>query len=242
MPIVKVNTGARGTKLPRLEGENEDVFPGSSLAVIGLWIYVLRARFAPDPAHPLPWVWEEDLRAEDDQDGDPPPDGSPRKVQIESAYNVEKQARNYYPSVYVGRGGGPITAEPSSVGDLVGKHRPTEYQAYHAFAGMPITLECEAENAGEANTIGDILWSFVLCNRQICREEFGFQEITHPILGDAKSTERDKEIWVVPVQFKVTFDMRWTTIPHQPVLRDMGVVLRGRENAEGYLTSLALKT
>ena len=241
MPVIKVNQGVRGTKLPRLEGENADVFPGSSLAVLGLWIYVLRARLAPDAAHPLPWIWAEDLRAEDAQDGDPLPEGSPRKVQIESAYNVEKQARNYYPSVYVGQGGGVITAQQSSVGDLAGKYRPTEYQAYHCFAGMPITFECEAETAGEAKTIGDILWSFVVCNRQICREEFGFQEITHPVLGDAVPAERDKEIWVVSVRFQVTFDMRWTTIPHDPVLRDIGITLRGRDNAEGYLTSLALK-
>jgi hypothetical protein len=240
MPIV-VDKGIRGTKLPRLEGENADVFPGSSLAVLGLWIYILRARFAPDTYHVLPWIWAEDLRAEDDQDGDPLPDGSPRKIQIESAYNTEKQPRDYYPSVYVGRSGGAITVQQTAVGDYVGEHRPTKYQAYHAFAGMPLTFECEAETSGEAQTIGDILWSFVLCTRQICREEFGFQAISHPVLSDVEPFERSKSLWRVSVQFQVSFDMRWTTLPHDPVLRDVSATLRGRKNAEGYLTSLVGK-
>ncbi len=53
MPVtITVDKGYRNTALPRLEGENADVFPGSPLAVIGLMIAIVRARFAPDAGHP----------------------------------------------------------------------------------------------------------------------------------------------------------------------------------------------
>jgi hypothetical protein len=240
MPI-HVNTGSRNTKLPRLADETADVFPGSPLAVIGLMMEIVRARFLPDPAYPLPWVFTGDYRPEDDEDGEPLPEGSPRKIMVESAYNVEKSARDYYPAIYISRNGGAMTAVPSSVGDFVGQKKETQLRAYHCFAEMPITCECESENSGESSTIGEIVWSYILTCRQIIREEFGFQTVSHPILGDTIPTERSKEIWVSPVQFSVSFDERWSTIPHAPVLRDLGVRLRGRNGAEGYLTTLALR-
>lgn len=239
MPI-HVNSGFRGTKLPRLEGENEDVFPGTPLAVIGLMMEMLRARFAPDAGHPLPWIWAENMRPENAEDGETLPEGSPRKLMIESAYNVEKSARNYCPAIYVGRNGGPITAAPSGTGDFVGEKKQVQFRAYHCYANMPITCECESENSGESSTIAEITWAYFLMARQIIREEFGFQVVTHAILGDTIPVERTKSIWSTPVQFQVTFDLRWGTIPHAPILRDIGTRLRGRKGAEGYLTSLAL--
>lgn len=240
MPVI-VNTGIRNTALPRLADETPDVFPGSPLAVIGLMIAILQARFKPDPAYPLPWIWVENLRPEDDEDGEPLPDGSPRKIMIESAYNVEKSVRNYYPTIYIGRNGGAITPNQSSTGDFVGERKQDQYRAYHCFANMPLTFECEAENAGTSSTIAEIAWSFILTCRQIIRQDFGFQTVSHPILGDTIPTERNKDIWVTPVQFNVSFDARWGTVPHAPILRDLSVQLRGREGAESYLTTLALR-
>lgn len=241
MPIIEVNKGFRDTALPRLVDDGEDVFPGSPLAVIGLMVAIVRARFSPDPAYPLPYIWEEDLRPEDDEDGEPLPEGSPRKVMIESAYLVEKSARNYSPAIYIGRNGGPLTAVQSSTGDVVGQRKNDQFKAYHCFGEMPITCECESENAGESSTIGEIVWAFILACRQILREDFGFQTVSHPVLGDTVPTERTKEIWVSPVQFSVSFDVRWGTVPQAPILRDISVRLRGTGGAEGYLQTLALR-
>ena len=241
MPVVTVDTGNRGTALPRLTDEAADVFPGSPLAVIGLMIAVIRARFAPDEAYPLPWIWTENHRPEDDEDGDPLPEGSPRKLAVESAYNTEKSMRDYFPAVYIGRNGGPMTASATGTGDFVGEKKQVQFKAYHCYADMPITMECESENFGESSAIAELIWAYILTCRQILRQDFGFQTVTYPVLGDTLPTDRSKDIWVTSVQFQVSFDVRWATIPHAPVLRDLGVTLRGRGGAEGYLTSLALR-
>lgn len=232
--------GGRAT-LPRLEQESADVFIGSPLAVIGLWVFALRARFEPDPASPLPWVWSENLRPEDDEDGEPLPTGQPRKIQIESAYNTENSARNYRPSIVVGRGGGAIQAQKLAVDNKVGVYQPTQFTAYHCMATMPISLECESENAGESSSIAETVWAFILTTRDIFRHDFGLHDVTEPVLGDTVPHKKDKEIWVTPVQFSVSYDQRWGVTPIAPKLRDMALTLAKRDSPDNYFLELALQ-
>lgn len=239
--IIQTNIGARNTRLPRLaEGEGADVFPGSPLAVIGLWVMALRARFEYTAAAPLPWAWDDDLRPADNEDGEPLPDGSPRKLQIESAYNTENSARNYRPAIFVGRGGGPVRSDKVSVNNKVGEHIPTGLEAFHCYATMPVVFECESENSGESSTIAETAWGFVLTTRSIFRKDFGFHEITEPVLGDTVPSKKDKEIWVTTVQFQVQFDMRWGVTPIAPRLRDMALELRGNAGGDDFLVRLAV--
>lgn len=240
--IIKVNTGPHGTKLPRLaEGEGVDVFPGSPLAVIGLWVFALRARFEYDSSAPLPWAWDDDLRPKDDEDGEPLPDGEPRKLQIESSYNVDVPYRNYRPAIFVGRGGGPVTTNKMSVNNRVGKYIPTGFEVFHCYASMPISFECEAETSGESSSIAETAWAYVLATRGIFREDFGFHEITEPVLGDTVPSKEDKEIWVTPVQFQVQYDMRWGVTPIAPKLRDMAIRLMGNVSGEEFFVKLAMR-
>ena len=239
--IIQVGRGICNTALPRLgEGEGVDVFPGSPLAVVGLWVFALRARFEYDPAAPLPWAWDTDLRPEDDEDGEPLPEGVPRKLLIESSYNVDKPNRNYRPAIYVGRGGGQITASKVSVGNKVGTQVTTGFQAYHCYATMPVLFECEAETSGESSSIAETAWAYVLTTRDIFRQDFGFHEITAPNLGDTAPSKKDKEIWITPVQFSVQYDMRWGTTPIAPKLRDMAITLTGNEGGDDFFVKLAL--
>ncbi len=240
--IVEVNRGPRNTRLPRLsEGEGADVFPGSPLAVIGLWVFALRARFEYDAAFPLPWAWDTDLRPEDNEDGEPPPEGSPRKLLIESAYNIAKPERNYRPAIYVGRGGGPVSPQKLSVNNKVGEHIPTGFEAFHCYATMPVVFECEAETSGESSAIAETAWSYVISTRNIFRKDFGFHEITEAVLGDTVPNKKDKETWVTTVQFQVQYDMRWGTTPIAPRLRDMALKLTGNTGGDTFFVRLALR-
>lgn len=242
--IVKTDEGFRHTKLPRLEGENPDVMPGSPLAVIGLWIVALRFRFNANPAEPLPWVWRNELRPADDEAETPlqpdPEDphkviGSPRTLLIDSAYNIEKAARNYRPALYVGRG--IVRPIKHSINNLAGKYLPTQIKAYHCLASMPLIIECESEAAGESCTIGETVWAFVLSCREIFRETLGFHEITEPILGETTPSTTDKQVWVTPVQFEVQYDVRWGVRPIDPLLRDLSLKLK----APDYLLEVAAR-
>lgn len=233
--IIKVNKGYRNNAIPRLaEGEGSDVFPGSPLAVIGLFVFALRARFENSEGAPLPWVWDDELRP------DPYTEDGPVKLYIESTYNVSNPDLNYRPAIYVGRGGGAVSIEKVSVDNRVGVHLPTGFTAYHCYATMPITFECEAETSGESSAIAETAWAYVLSSRDILRRNFGFHEVTEPVLGDTEPTKTDKETWVTRVQFQVQYDMRWGVTPIAARLRDLAVKLINEEGGESFYRNLAV--
>ena len=234
---IRTNQNWRGNALPRLEGEGPDVFPGSSLAVVGLWVFALRERFKYNEAYPLPWKWEHELRPEETEEGNT---NHPRKIHIESAYNTEKPVRNYRPYIVVGKGGGNTTADKVSINNFVGRNQYTGKKAYHCYATMPVVLECGAESAGSSSTIGDVVFSFILSTREVFRQDFGLHEITEPILTDTVPKEDDKEVWVTNIQFQVQYDMRWGVEPIAPVLRDIRAAIRGRQNAAETFANIAL--
>lgn len=246
--IVQTNGGFRHTKLPRLNGENADVMPGSPLAVVGLWIEALRYRFNANPAEPLPWVWRNNLRAAEDEAETPlQPDpndphtviGSPRTLLIDSAYNIEKAARNYRPALYVGRGS--VRALKLSVNNFTGEYFPTQIKAYHCLASMPIIIECESEASGESSTIAETVWAFVLSCREIFRQDFGFHEITEPVLGETAPNNTDKTVWVTPVQFEVQYDVRWSVKPIAPFLRDLTMQISPGKDLQEHLLEIAAR-
>lgn len=238
---VVVNKGITGTPLPRLDGENPDVFPGSPLSIIGLWIFALRQRFIYNNSTPMPWVWVPDLVPKESEDANPLPDGEPRKILIESSYNTEKANRNYYPAIYVGRSGGDVTADKISINNFVGQYTPTSFKAFHCYATMPVVFECESENQGESSIIAETAWAFVLTTRDIFRGDFGLHDILEPRLGDTTVTTRDKTIWSTNVQFRVTYDVRWGITPIAPKLREILLNITRTEGVNRYLTQLVTR-
>lgn len=236
--IIHTDEGDR-YHLPRLEGESANVAPGTPLALIGLWIVALRHRFASYPSEPLPWIWDPNLRPEETEDGFPPPDGSPRKIFIGAAYDVEKSVRNYRPAIYVDRG--DITVPKTIVDDFVGQHIPTTLKGFWALANIPITFYCESENAGESSLIADTAWFYVLATRDIFRKDFGLHEITHPTMGATRPAEEDKEVWVTPVSFDVQLDLRWSTRPIAPLVREIALQVREKDNPDIFYHEIVLR-
>jgi hypothetical protein len=228
MPLILTGKDGRNHALPRLEAEGADVFVGSPLAIIGLWVFAIRERLALRDAYPMPWVYDPDYRPADDQDGFPPPDGSPRKVVVESSYNTEKAVRNYRPAIYVGRGGGSLKVMKTSVDNLASTRERTGLKAYHCMVSMAITIECESDNAGESSALAETIWGFILATRDIFRTDFGLHDIIEPSLSDTQYSKRDKDVWVTAVQFEVIFDQRWGTEPIAPVLRDIAARINAR--------------
>jgi len=204
-----------------LKSEGVDVCPGTPLALVGLWVTALRYRFNRNPAEPLPWVWDANLRPSDTEDGQPLPGGEPRKILIEAAFNVEKSSRNYRPAIYVDRGA--VSADKVVVDNMAGRRLPSSETAYFCQANVPITFYCESENAGESCLIADTAWFFVLATRDIFRKDFGLYDIREPIMSETRPIDEDKQVWQTTVQFTVTLEMRWLTSPIAPLLRDLTV-------------------
>ena len=210
-----------GYNQPRLAtGASPDVSPGSPLAVIGLWVAALRNRFNYNTAEPLPWVWSADLKPSDTESGQPLPD-EPRKLQIESAYVVEKSVRNYRPSIYVDRGA--ASCQKIMIDNRAGTRRDQYINAYHCLVHMPVVFTCESESAGESSVIADTAWFFVLATRDLFRQSFGFHDISEPVLGPTQQVNEDKTVWSTDVQFTVQFDARWLTRPMAPFIADISI-------------------
>jgi hypothetical protein len=225
--------------LPRLEGESANVAPGTPLALIGLWVAALRSRFASSPAEPLPWVWVENLQPDENEDGFPPPEGEPRKVFIGAAFDVEKSVRNYRPAIYVDRG--DIKVEKPVINNFVGQYTPQTLKAYFTQAHVPITFYCESENAGESSLLADTAWFYVLATRDLFRKDFGLYDITNAEMGRTTPHTEDKEVWVTPVSFLVTLELRWSTKPIAPLLREIAMKIEERSNPDEFYHEIVLR-
>jgi hypothetical protein len=236
--VVQTNPWFR-YKLPRLNGEGVDVCPGTPLALIGLWVSALRYRFNRNPAEPLPWVWDADLRPSDTEDGQPVDLGEPRKLLIEAAFNVEKSARNYRPAIYVDRG--EVSVNKVVIDNMAGKNLPSGLTAYFCQAEVPIIFYCESENAAESGLIADTAFFFILATRDIFRKDFGLYDIKEPVLGKTQQLDEDKQVWQTPVQFSVTLEMRWTTVPIAPLLRDIALQIEVTGDANLYYHQVVLR-
>lgn len=213
--------------------------PGTPLALIGLWVTALRYRFNRNPAEPLPWVWDQNYRPSDTEDGEPLPDHEPRKLLIEAAFNVEKSARNYRPAIYVDRE--TVTADKVVLDNLAGRYIPTGLSAYFCQANVPIVFYCESENAAESSLIADTAWFFILATRDIFKKSFGLYDIREPILGKTVPIDEDKQVWQTPVQFTVTLEMRWATQPIAPLLRDLSLKIGVTGDPNLYYHGLVLR-
>lgn len=234
--IIQTNVGALGHKLPRGEGEAADVFVGSPLAIIGLWVLALRERFNLNVAEPLPWVWMPNLRPEDTE---AETTDNPRKIMIESAFNVEKGVRNYRPAIFISRGS--AVTDKIIVDNRAGSYVPKDFKAYYGHITMPMMFDCESENAGESSIIAETAWAFVLATRDIFRADFGLHDITEPILGETIPGTVDKTTWTTQVKFNVVYEQRWGTTPVAPVLREVAAKIEAAGEEQNYLRGLAAR-
>ncbi len=224
--------------VPRLTTEHPDVSPGTPLAVVGLFLKALQYRFTWTESEPLPWVWDANLTPLDTEE-EAPIEGEPRKLMIEAAYNTEKAIRNYRPAIYVGTG--DVTPNKNTVDNFVGENLPANFRAFHSMATMPIIFYCDGENYGESTLIADTAWMFILASRDIFRSAFSLHEITNPVLGQTTVMQTDKEIWRTPVTFSVQFDLRWTTRPIEPLIREIGLAVSSSEHPADYYIQIALR-
>jgi hypothetical protein len=218
-----INKNYKGENIPRLEGEHPDILPNSPLAVIGLFIFAVRSRFDPNfVKEEMPWIWVPNLNPEEDYEG-------PSRLYITSMYNVEDLVRNYYPAIYIGRAGGPVSPNKVTIANRAGVYLPTQLIAYHCMCQMPLVIECRAENMAESANLAEVVWCYLLSSVQILRKDFGLHDITVPFLGDPVEQTLDKKIWVTTVQTSVTFDMRWCTEPIAARLQEITLKITNKD-------------
>lgn len=211
--------------LPRPERPQQVMIrPGSGMAVIGVFVEIIRGRYLPDQC--LPWVWNNDPKQ--------------TKIAIESAFNEDNELRNVRPAIYVDRD--EQVRGRTVLGDFVGQQNTTSTRGFWALDTMPILIECRAAKKAESAIIGDLTSWFLGASSDLIQAEFGLHEMTPCTLGRTQPSERDKGEWTTPITFSVQFNARWTNKPAAPLLRQIiaRVEASGVDNATAFFEQIAL--
>jgi hypothetical protein len=208
---------------PRLEGQHPDVFPGSPLALIAIYVEAIRLRFSQDNKYKLPYYWEQDPTPTSDEEHT---DDAPRKILIESQYAQHPDARDYRPAIFVDRG--DMAFSKIVVGNRAAHDIPTQEDLYLIHVTTPLSVLCISKDRGESMSIGEIVAFYLTTLMTQMREAFGLQDVTPPVLGTTQVYRRNSneiEEWITPITFQITCKHLWTEIPIAPKLREIALSL-----------------
>lgn len=201
--------------------------PGSPMAIIGLFVELIRWRF--DKSYGMPWYYDNDIKL--------------TKIAIESAYNEDDAHRNYRPAIYVDKD--ESTIGRTAVGDFVGQNLATGQKGFWGLNTIPILIECVAGKKGESMIIADLLQIYLHASSDLIQAQFGLHEMTPVNLGRTQPYERDKlQQWVTSVTFSIQVPTRWSNTPTTPIIR--GIIAKfkasGATSENDFFQSIALRT
>ena len=193
---------------PKTKQNENRIVAGSPLAIQGVFLEILRERFGETAA--LDWIWRSDITSTD--------------ILIETGYNVETEARNAVPAIYVNRLAS--TPEKIVIGDRAGVRLPDHLEGFGAIMSVGISVDCVATDEGTCAILGDLIQFTLLAAQDVIQREFGFYDFQHPTLGPTQPFEKDKTKWVSTVSFNVQFWIRWTQVPIAPLLQQVATRIR----------------
>ncbi len=215
--------------LPSPEGRQVDsIRPGSKLAVIGVFVEIIRRRFARATAgEGFPWPWD--------------PDANTSRIEIESAFNEENPAKNKRPAVYIDAD--DQVNSRTVLGDFVGKNNVTGRTGFWHIETIPILIECVAAKRLESAIIGDQVSIFLLASNRLIQGKFNFHDMTPTTVGRTQPYPRDKGTFVTPVTFTVQNDVRYTNAPTGPLLEEIeaAIASSGAASATEFFETIALR-
>jgi hypothetical protein len=218
---------------PRLDGQHPDVFPGSPLALIAVFVETIRLRFSQDNANRIPYYWTQDPTptSEEEHTVD-----HPRKILIESQYLQNPDSRDFRPAILVDRG--DMAFAKIAVGNRAEYDEKTDSNLYVMHATTPISVMCVAKDRGESMSIGEIVAFYLASILPEMRETFGFQDASLPVLSSTQVYRRssnDIEEWITPVNLQVTCKHIWKEAVIAPKLREIQFSL-GLATPDGAVT------
>lgn len=188
---------------PKTSQDSTKILAGSPLAIQGVFLEVLRERFRSTAN--IGYVWD--------------PDPTISNIEIEASWNEETQARNNTPAVYVTRS----TTVPSKVilGDRVGVRLPDQLEGFMAETTCNMSVDCVSNDEGESALLADTVQFTLLASSDVIQREFGFRDLSHPVMLATEPYPRDVDKWNTPVQFSVQFEIRWSQVPIRPLLQSI---------------------
>ena len=225
----------------KLAAQHKDIRVGSPLALIGLFVSVIRARFQP-PNDDTSYIWRSDPVPHGDETGD---ESAPRLLYIESGDLTDPEARDLKPAVFV-------TKEDTQLRQVVIGNRSdfdmhTRTERFYMQAVVPMTVNCVSDNRGESMIIGDLVWFHLVSTMNYVRSSFGLNHIAEPVLGATRLFRRSAggtDTWATPISFAVTIEFHWITRPIAPLLKEVAAHLTvvGEGDATVGAIDVALRT
>lgn len=201
------------------------IVDGSPLAIIGMFVAVLRERFTEGNGPPdYPWT-EDSLTT---------------KIIIESGFEDNQTERGKKPAIYVDKDDSVYAK--LIIGDRAGHTWKNTKDFQWTLSTVPVLIECVSGRKGESAIIGDITqWSLHAMSDAI-QAAFALHDMTPPTLGRTVPYEHDKEAWSTPVSFTVQYNVRWTTVPIAPLMQELATKIRiSGGNATAYFTDLVTR-
>jgi hypothetical protein len=201
--------------------------PGSGLAVVGLFVEIIRKRFPLEAG--LPWVWNPDIK-----------EGGDQAIAIESAYNEDTAQKNFRAAVYVDRN--EQTIGRTVLGDFAGAHLPSGLRAFWALETVPILIECVAAKKAESAILSDIVGIFLHASSDLIQSKFGLHEMTPILRGRTQPYARDKTQYITSISFSTQYNLRWSNKPTGPLIQQIVTEISASdfEDATSYFETIAV--
>lgn len=199
------------------------------MAVLGSFLETVRERFnAAHLAHSFPYRWYADIKQ--------------TKIAIESAFNEDKEHRNFRPAIYVDCD--DQTMGRVVLGDRAGRNPKRGIDGFWNLQSVPILIECVAAKRAESAIVGDLVGTFIQASSDLIQAKFGFHDLTPVTVGRTQPSGLDKNEWITSVTLVAQYSMRWTNEKTSPLLQEIEarVARSGDESATEYFERIALGT
>ena len=194
------------------------IVDGSPLAIIGIFVAVLRERFTEGNGPPdYPW-FEDSINT---------------KIIIESGFEDNQTERGKKPAIYIDKDesvyGKPI------IGDRAGIVWKDMSDFQWTLSTVPVLIECVASQRGESAVIGDIVHWTLHCASDPIQATYSLHDMSPPTLGRTVPYEADKESWVTPVSFHVQYPVRWRVTPIRNLIQETRLRIRNADATQHYV-------
>lgn len=206
------------------QAQTPSIRPGSGMAIIGVFVETIRARFRCPGTH---WVYDDDIKK--------------TEIAIESAFNEDDAHRNKRPAVFVDRDEEVIGR--SVLGDLAGQNLRSGLRGFWALESVPILIECVAAKKAESAILADVVGIFLHASSDLVQAAFGLHDMTPVIRGRTQPFPRDKKQWVTSVTLTVQYNLRWSNQGTGPLIQEIigRIQASGLDNATEYFELIAVQ-
>jgi len=229
------------TAIPKASHQLDEIRIGSPLAIVGLMLEVVRARFSP-PNLDTGYVWRADPTPAENEESTV---DSPRTLYIESAYTEDPEARDLKPAILIDKE--DTALQKLVIGNRADIDRRTRRESFWAMAQIPIAISCVSGNRGESAQLADFVWMHIAASTNYIRSGFSIHEITPPVLGRTQVFRRSAggiDAWNTPISFALQVEFLWVTEPIAPLLQQIrsSLELKGDGDATAGAIESVLKS